>query len=198
MIHKITSLRIIPRSSAIVLFSGLALTFACGRHGARLPNYGEVPRFFLTSQDGQSFDSTRLSGKVWVADFIFTTCGAACPMMTSRMSHLQRALRGYPDIRFVSFTVDPQRDTPSQLSVFAAAYHADLSSWSFLTGSRSELDKLGYNTFKLNHVDDNFQHSTRFALIDRHARIRGYYDSSDTSAIDKLLSDIKMLRGEGE
>ena len=179
--------------AAALLGVALAMTSACRSHIAQLPRYGEVPRFLLTAQDGRTFDSGVLRGNIWVADFIFTACGAACPRMTSRMREVQQATRNMPSVRLVSFTVDPARDTAQRLSLYAKAHHADPQRWYFLTGRRSDLDYLGFDVFKLNHVDETLQHSTRFVLVDKDSRIRGYYDTNAPDAISKLLADIHAL-----
>lgn len=187
----------IARLSATALVGGaLALTLACRTHISQLPNYGDVPRFVLTTQDGQTFDSGTLQGKIWVADFIFTTCPGPCPRMTSRMHRLQQETLNVTNVRFISFTVDPVHDTPQQLSLYAKAFHAAPDRWYFLTGTQRELDHLGFDVFKLNHVNDAFEHSTRFVLVDQGFHIRGYYDTSDPNLISKVVADIHALEAK--
>jgi protein SCO1 len=180
-------------STLAIVGAALAFTFACRSHVATLPNYGEVPQFTLTAHDGQTFDSSALHGKIWVTDFIFTTCPGPCPRMTSRMHQLQQATSNLTDVRLISFTVDPVHDTPHQLGLYAKAFQAVPSRWYFLTGPQHELDHLGFDVFKLNHVDGAFEHSTRFVLVDQGAHIRGYYDTSDPHLISKLVADIHLL-----
>jgi protein SCO1 len=192
----ITFSRTITRLSATSLLGGaLALTFACRTHNTQLPNYGEVPRFALTAQDGRSFDSSTLQGKIWVADFIFTTCPGPCPRMTSRMHQVQQSTLNAANVRLVSFTIDPVHDTPQQLGLYAKAFHAAPDRWYFLTGPQHELDHLGFDVFKLNHVDNALEHSTRFVLVDQGSHIRGYYDTSEPNLISKLVADIRLLEG---
>jgi len=179
-----------------LLAAPLLLTSACRRHTADLPDYGTVPQFQLTAQNGQPFDSAVLKGKIWVADFIFTTCPGPCPRMTSQMHQVQQATWKMSEVKLVSFTVDPARDTPQQLAEYAKAHHASPEHWYFLTGPQQELDHLGFDVFKLNHVDGAFQHSTRFALVDKDSHIRGYYETSEPQAISKLVSDIHALGRE--
>lgn len=166
---------------------------ACGAHSARLPAYGRIPEFALIAQDGSTFDSKSLGGKIWLADFVFTSCPGPCPRMTSRMHQVQQATLDAGDVRLVSFTVDPAHDTPQQLNVYATAFHAMPQRWFFLTGPRQQLDHLGFDVFRLNHVDGAFMHSTRFVLVDRQSRIRQYYDTSEKDLISKVVADIREL-----
>lgn len=162
-----------------------------------LPDMGAVPKFQLTSETGDPFGSEMLDGKVWVANFIFTTCHGPCPRMTSQMRKLHSDLKDLTDVNYVSFTVDPDNDTPSALAAYARQYGADPDRWRFLTGSKSELDRLSYDAFHLGKVGGpRIEHSGRFVLVDRKSRIRGYYDSSDPEALKQLASDILALRGE--
>lgn len=164
------------------------LSWAC-RQQPPLPAYGVVPEFHLTAQTAQPFDSRSLQGKVWVVDFIFTNCPGPCPRMTSQMKQVQRAT----DIRLVSISIDPKRDTPEVLAAFAQKFHADLSRWVFLTGPRETIQHLSRNVFLLGDVDETLQHSTRFVLVDRKSRIRGFYETSGADSIPRLVADIKSL-----
>ena len=138
-----------------------------------------------------------LAGKIWVADFIYTTCPGPCPRMTSQMHEVQDAIKSMPDIKLVSFTVDPAHDTPAVLAEYAKLHRASPEHWYFLTGSPATLQKLDRDTFKLGSLNAEMQHSTRFVLVDRQARIRGYYDTSESRAIARLIQDIMALAAEG-
>lgn len=173
----------------------LALS-ACSKRAPDFPDYGVVPDFKLTEQNGQTFDSSALQGKIWVADFFFTTCPGPCPRMTSQMHQIQQATWKMSDVKLVSFTVDPARDTPPQLALYAKAHHASPEHWFFLTGPEAELNHLGLDVFKLNSVNGTLQHSTRFALVDRNSHIRGFYETSDPGSIPKLVADIHALGRE--
>lgn len=178
-------------------FAALPLMFlAACRSEAPLPVLGEVPDFQFTAQDGREFNRASLDGNLWVADFIFTNCHGPCPLMSSRMSRLQKAVAEYPDVRLVSFTIDPDRDTPEVLASYAQRYQADPKRWFFLTGDKWELDSLGRDHFKLHMIDESLSHSTRFVLLDRKSRIRGYYSSEEAGVIDRLVTDIRRLRRE--
>jgi protein SCO1/2 len=176
----------------VLLLGALA---ACG--GSRpLPVLGQVPGFELTAQNGESFDAKSLAGHVWVADFIYTNCEGPCPMMSSKMHRLQVSTARMPDVKLVSFTVDPARDTPPVLAEYSKHFRAEPDRWYFLTGEQARLNDLGRNAFHLNSVDGSLEHSTRFVLVDRAGRIRGYYISTDDDFLPRLLRDIRQLERE--
>jgi protein SCO1 len=163
----------------------------CAAH-ANLPALGAVSDFTLTDQTGASFKSESLAGHVWVANFMFTNCPGPCPRMSSQMHEVQSALAGQ-DVKLVSMTVDPNRDTPQVLAKYAAFYSATPGVWYFLTGPRETLNHLGQDVFKLNPVDGSFDHSTRFVLVDRNMQMRGYYLTSEPDAIQRVIADAKAL-----
>ena len=160
---------------------------------APLPVFGHVPDFTLTSQSGEPFDGKSLDGKIWVADFIYTHCPGPCPRMSSQMRRVQSAVTEIRDVRLVSFSVDPERDTPAVLAEYAQRYQAQSGRWFFLTGDRKTIDALDRRAFMLGNVDGTLQHSTRFVLIDRHGSIRGYYGTSDDDPTARLIVDIRRL-----
>ena len=176
----------------LAVFALLCTLAGCSRH-ASLEVFGDIPPFELTAQDGQPFHSQVLAGKIWVADFIYTTCPGPCPRMTSQMREVQDALLQVPDVRMVSFTIDPANDTPPVLAAYAKTHGARSSLWYFLTGPVTTIQMLDRDAFKLGNIDGTLQHSTRFVLVDRQGRIRGYYDTSDASSIPKVISDIRAL-----
>jgi len=179
------------------LASLLLLTALAGCRGqAPLPVYWQLPPFELTAQSGQPFDSKSLAGNVWVADFIFTTCPGPCPRMSSQMRGVQSAVANLPDVKLVSFTVDPKNDTPAALAAYANRYHASPGRWFFLTGEQAALENICRNGFKLGDVDGSLVHSTRFVLVDRHTRVRGFYSPAEDGAVARLLHDIRTLEGE--
>jgi protein SCO1/2 len=180
----------------LVVLALVAAFTACSRHTASLEVFGDIPQFELVSQDGQPFHSEALAGKIWVADFIYTTCPGPCPRMTSQMREVQDAVSKIPDVRMVSFTVDPAQDTPPVLAAYAKLHGASSAMWYFLTGPVPVLQTLDGDAFKLGNIDGTMQHSTRFVLVDRQGRIRRYYDTSESSAIAKVISDINALARE--
>lgn len=177
------------------MFATLLLT-ACSRKSPPT-SYGSVPEFTLTNQAGQPFRSVEtLKGHVWLANFIFTNCMGPCPRMTSQMKQvIAKAKRG-AELQVVTFTIDPARDTPEVLAAYAKRFQADPKNWHFLTGSRADLRKLSWDTFHLSDLNGELEHSTRFVLIDRKDRIRGYYDTADTESIATLLDDITTVAKE--
>ena len=163
-------------------------------------SYGTVPEFVLVNQDGQNFGSAQLRGKIWIADFIYTTCPGPCPMISSRMSELQKPLER-TDVHLVSFTVDPAKDTPQVLRGYAEKLQAEPGRWDFLTGPQSTIYNLSRNGFKLAVADGSDEkgipvHSTRIILVDRHGAIRGYYDAAEVDAVTKLVADTTHLLRE--
>jgi len=157
---------------------------------------GQVPNFQLTDQSGQPFDSKSLAGHIWVADFIYTTCDGPCPMMTSHMRRLQNQTAETPDVKLVSFTVDPVHDTPPVLAAYAKQFKADPNRWVFLTGDQPRLNDIALSGFKLNSVDGSMTHSTRFVLVDPKGRIRGYYITGEDAFLPRLMHDIRQLQRE--
>jgi protein SCO1 len=161
-----------------------------------MPVYSRVPDFLLTSQTGAPFNRNSLNGKIWIADFIFTNCTSSCPRMSTQMSRLQAAVAEFPDVRLVSFSVDPQRDTQLVLAGYAQRYHAQPGRWFFLTGDPKTLDALDRRSFMLGNVDGSLEHSTRFVLVDRQGRIRGYYGAAQDDPTRALIIDIRRLERE--
>jgi protein SCO1/2 len=164
-----------------------------------LASYGTVPRFELVNEKGEPFGSAQLAGKIWIADFVFTTCPGPCPIISTRMGELQKPLEK-SDIRLVSFSVDPEKDTPEVLRHYAEKLKAQPDRWDFLTGERPVIYSLIRDGFKL-AVDRDAEagipvHSTRVVLIDRQGMIRGYYDVLEPDAVTKLLADANHLLRE--
>ncbi len=165
-----------------------------------LPNYGPVGTFALTNQFNHPFGSADLAGKIWIADFVFTSCRGPCPIISTRMSELQKPL-AKSDVQLVSFTVDPETDTPEVLHAYAEKLKAEPNRWDFLTGPKSTLYDLSVKGFKLGVSDtggDEGQpvHSTRFVLVDRHGNIRNYYDALAPDGVTKVLADASRLLRE--
>src|ERR1700731_716583 len=160
-------------------------------------SYGTVPEFVLVNQDGKNFGSVDLRGKIWIADFIYTTCPGPCPMISSRMSELQKPLEK-TDVHLVSLSVDPARDTPQILRGYAERLQAEPGRWDFLTGPQSTIYNLSRNGFKLAVGEEKGVpiHSTRMILVDRHGAIRGYYDAAEPDAVTKLVADTTHLLRE--
>jgi len=141
--------------------------------------------------------------KVWVLDFIYTNCPDTCPLQTAQMKSLQDEFAPEKDLRLVSITVDPARDTPAALSEYAARFKADSERWLFLTGDKEAIHRLAQEGFLLGAAEipqakrpasgATHTHSPRFVLIDSKAQIRGYYTSTDAEAMGRLRRDLKVL-----
>lgn len=173
----------------------LGLLAGCARPPAVISE-NPIPDFTLTDQTGSEFHSASvLKGHVWVADFMFTNCPGPCPRMSSQMRDVQSALAS-KDVRLVSYTIDPARDTPQVLAGYARNYHATPGVWYFLTGPLETLRMLDRDAFKLGDIDGSYDHSTRFVLLDRKSRIRGYYLTSEDDAIQKLIKDASAVLRE--
>ena len=178
-----------------VLTASLLLT-ACSNRATKLPDYGAVPVFTMIDSAGQRFNGSALAGKVWVADFIYTNCPAECPMMTSKMHWVEKQVRGEKDVRLVSISVDPERDTPPVLASFAHRFGGPTSQWIFLTGSPATVHTLAYTTFHVGDVLGKINHSTKFVLVDKRGHLRGYYSTFDQDGLPTMLKDLAALRKE--
>lgn len=166
------------------------------------PVIAAMPRFQLTDQAGKPFDSdARLRGQPWVANFIFTRCTTVCPVFTARMAAFEERTRDRGErLKLVSFSVDPEYDTPEVLAAYAANYKANLSRWSFLTGPVDEIKRVVTDSLKIaleeqpdKPVGQSILHGTHFALVDASMNIRGYYDLADADALDRMLADLALL-----
>ena len=153
-----------------------------------------VPDFTFTNQQEQPLGLTDLIGKVWVADFIFTHCPTICPIMTKEMVKLQSEFEKEP-VYFVSFTVDPERDTTEVLSKYAEKYGVDENRWHFLTGEKEKIYQLANDGFRLSAAQHGigFPHSTKFALVKPDGKVHDYYDSRSKGKLKQLRSDIETL-----
>ena len=194
-----TTLILIP-----IITAGLLLWLRQVEVGAlaqrTVSSYGIAPNFQLVNQEGQPFGSAQLAGKIWIADFIYTSCPGPCPMISTRMSELQKPLEK-TDVHLVSFSVDPTRDTPEILRSYAEKLHTEPKRWDFLTGPKSAIYDLSHNGFKLAVSDGSNEagipvHSTRMVLVDRRGEIRGYYEATEADAVTKLLADTSHLLRE--
>ena len=167
--------------------------------GPDLPHLGTAPAFSLVSEQGKTVTRDDWAGKVWIADFIFTRCGGSCPILSARMAALAEKMRDAPGVRFVSFGVDPEHDTPEVLADYGRKLGADPARWSFLHGTRPVIRSLAKDGFKLAVEDgpadsvEPILHSTRFVLVDAGGTIRGYYDGMEQPPVDQLEKDARAL-----
>ncbi|MFQ5882997.1 MAG: SCO family protein [Candidatus Methylomirabilales bacterium] len=192
--------------------------------------FGTVPPFSLVERSGRRVTRADLIGKVWIVNFFYTHCPDTCPLQTAHMAQLQQAFATAPDLRLVSITIDPERDTLATLRAYAERYGAGPDRWLFLTGEKEVIYQLAREGFHLGagvpeeraqdpgirrrsglgwslapvpawaHAEDFGQqtlpHSSRFVLVDRRARIRGYYPGTDGAALARLRRDaLSLVRG---
>ena len=162
-----------------------------------LLKHWEVPEFAFIERSGQTIKRDDLRGKIWVADFFYTSCPGPCPMMTSRLSALQEKLQGKADVRLVSISLDPEKDTPEVLQRYAERFKAG-PNWLFLTGDKQATYSLAEHGFKLAVADvrnspEPITHSTKLVLVDREGWIRGFYEGVGGDQTAKLLNDIERL-----
>jgi protein SCO1/2 len=157
-----------------------------------------VPQFAFTDQRGRPATEQTLLGHVWVADFIFTQCASACPLITARLVKLERELTA-PELRFVSFSVDPVHDTPDALAQYAKQWAKNEQRWSLLSTDAKGLANLSRDlrvTVEASSDPANpILHSSTLFLVDAAGQVRGVYDSDDDEALGRLASDTRTLLG---
>src|SRR5207244_5454267 len=166
----------------------------------------QLPEFTLTNQDGRAVSLADWRGEVLVADIIFTKCAGVCPVMTQRMSELQKVLPQRPDLKLVTLTTDPEFDQPQVLRQFGERFRAVFGRWTFLTGSKEGIVRVAVDGMKLAAVAkapaeretdrDLFIHSQLFVLVDKQGRLRGSVESYDPEMKPKVLAAVKQLLKE--
>lgn len=161
--------------------------------------YHTIPAFQLINENNELFDSRELDGKIYVADFFFTTCKSICPKMSSEMARVQKKLSYLKkNFHLVSFTVNPENDTAAVLKNYANMVHANEEMWTFLTGDKKLIYDLGKNAYLINAIDpdgvgDDFLHSEFLILVDKEKRVRGFYDGTSISEVNRLMDEVKVL-----
>jgi len=161
--------------------------------------YHRIADFKLVNQNGDTITQDDYAGKIYVADFFFTTCQTICPVMTDHMKQIQEALKNDDQVKLLSHTVIPETDTVAQLKRYALEKGIDDSKWNLVTGSKKdiyELARKSYLAVKTTGDGGKYDmiHTENFMLIDPEKRIRGFYDGTDPEAIDQLLDDIATLK----
>jgi len=184
------------RRSAVIVLLLVAFAFSCQRH-SDLPKLFPVPGTQLVDETGKPVTLDAMKGSVTVYDFIFTTCRGTCPIMTSNMRALTKEIDRDAPVRFVSISVDPSRDTPQVLAVYAKRVRND-PRWTFLTGKREDIVRLSVQGFKLAAGDpgpggDPLLHSSKFAVADKEGVIRAYYDATDGSVTPQIAKAVTSL-----
>lgn len=181
------------------------ITWWVRRAPAPLPVLWQLPDWRLTDQDGRPFGAQQLAGKVYVANFVFTRCVSSCPRLTRQMAQLQSRLRHFGSrVHLVSVSVDPVYDTPARLKEYGVRYGADFTFWTFVTGPEESVLRAVEQGFRQGvqmpprGPDGTFNpielaHSNRFALVDRHGRLRGAYALDDEGGMERLVTDVAAL-----
>jgi protein SCO1/2 len=157
-----------------------------------------TPALALTDQDGKSFSTSALHGHVWVADFVFTSCGSSCPIMSHQMADLQKKTPA--DVDFVSFTVDPKTDTSDVLKEYGQSMHADFSRWHFLTGTEQQMkDAALAMKIAVQPASGQFalSHSDRFLLVDPSGHVVGIFDGTKPDEMTRLAAEATKLATGG-
>ncbi|MCU6600238.1 SCO family protein [Peribacillus frigoritolerans] len=179
----------------------LLLLTACGSNGVPDAKNWDLEGFSYIDQEGKPFSKSDLKGKVWVADFIFTSCETVCLPMTSNMTKLQQQLKdeGIKDVEFVSFSVDPEIDKPDVLKKFGDQFNVDYGNWHFLTGyGQEEIEQFALDNFKTivkkPEAEDQVIHGTSFFLIDQEGKIIMDYTGLQDIPFDEIIKHIKILQ----
>jgi protein SCO1/2 len=178
----------------------LVLVFAACQQKSDLPRLFPVPNAALTDENGRPVQLDSMKGTVTVYDFIFTSCSGICPIMSRNMAELTRRVPKEAPVKFVSITVDPQRDTPEVLRSYASRFRND-DRWIFLTGDREAIVRLSVDGFKLAAGDpvpggEALLHSSKFAVADKNGVIRHYYGGTDGDAPERVAETVQELLRE--
>ncbi len=168
--------------------------------------YGhKIGDFSFLDQNGKTITQRDVKGKVFVAEYFFTTCQTICPIMNKQMQRVHEAYRKNNQVNILSFTVNPEIDTVEQMKRYADEHKADAKQWHFLTGEKDKLYELARKSFfvlkpaesqNLGDVGSDFIHTNNFVLVDQEMRIRGYYDGTNPKEVDRLIKDIDLLLNE--
>lgn len=205
---KPTSIRgpvILGALVGIVLIASIAaviLPYLWRHKGVQLERYGSVAPFELVDENGRTFTDADMRGNVVIANYVFTRCLTVCPTITSKMRRLQKRTEDRPDLKLLSFTVDPEYDTPEVLADYAVEFGADSERWRFITGDpdavrRVVTDSMMQSMDKDGRLQDdgtpNVAHSEYFVLFDKYLEIRGFYDSNDPPRMEELMRHARAL-----
>jgi protein SCO1/2 len=164
--------------------------------------YHSIPAFQFVNQDGNIVTDKTYTGKIYVADYFFTTCKSICPKMTSELLRVQEKFEYTKGmVQILSHTVNPENDSVPILKAYANMVHADTKMWNFVTGDKKQLYDLARNGYLLNAMQgdggpNDFIHSELFVLVDKEKHIRGIYDGTNLKSVNDLIDDIKVLIAE--
>jgi protein SCO1/2 len=192
-------------AGGLIVAATLALVARAMRPQPVLPVLGQVPSFHLVDAGGAAFNSESMRGHASVVDFVFTRCPSSCPRLTARMAELQaRLTTDGSGARLVSFSVDPENDTPPVLDAYARKAGADPSRWTFVTGPVDDVMRAVVLGFKVSAAkvatganDYDVTHGDWFVLVDGKGAIRGYYPTEEAADFDRLVHDAERLEKEG-
>ena len=163
--------------------------------------YHKIANFSLTNQNGNRISQRDYQGKIYIADFFFTTCPSICPIMTDNMGYIQSQIMDDPQVKLLSFSVTPEIDSVPQLKKYAIEKGVNDKKWNLLTGNKKEIYTLARKSYFVVKDDGDggphdMIHTENFVLVDPEKRIRGYYDGTDKAAMENLLADLKTLKEE--
>ncbi len=172
-------------------------------NGAEVPDtvYHTIADFRFLNQDSAWVTNESLDGKIYVADFFFTSCPTICPIMKTQMVRIYEEFEASPDVVLLSHSIDPEHDTVAVLRDFAERLGVKSSKWHFLTGDKDAIYDLGETSYMVVAGEDDtapggFIHSGAFLLVDKQRRIRGVYDGTVKEEVDQLIKDIRLLQKE--
>ena len=163
--------------------------------------YHQVPDFSFKAHNGKEIEEKVMENKICVVDFFFASCQSICPIMSNQLKRVQSHYDEFDDLLLLSHTVDPESDSVSVLNKYAHQHNADEGKWLFVTGSKKELYEIARNGYFVSASEgdggkEDFIHSPMFVLVDKEKRLRGYYDGTDSTGVDRLIDDIRILIGE--
>lgn len=177
----------------IISLLGAVIISAAKKSIADLPVYGTNPQFELMERKGELFNSKDMAGTLWLVDFIFTNCKGACPVMSGHMSDFYKLYAHSDKIRFLSISVDPERDTLEVLREYAKSQGVVDDRWLFVRGAIDSVITICEKGYMLAAEDLPMGHSTKFILIDQNSQIRGYYDALYDPDVEQLKVHIREL-----
>tara|TARA_R110002126_G_C10338689_1_gene490572 strand:- start:152 stop:817 length:666 start_codon:yes stop_codon:yes gene_type:complete len=166
-----------------------------------ISKYHTIADFSFTNQNGKTITQKDYEGKIYVADFFFTTCGSICPKMTANLFDVQKAILNNPKVMLISHTVFPEVDSVAALKAYAVKYGVDDRKWNLVTGDKKEIYTMArksYLAVKLGKPSELYDmvHTENFVLVDAKRRVRGFYDGTKKEDIQKLIEDINFLSNQ--
>lgn len=202
------------KALSLLSLTGLLLVAGCTANTEKpLPIFGQrtvvgtdtvyhtIAPFQFVNQDSMLVTNETFAGKIYVADFFFTSCRTICPIMKTQLHRAYESLKDDPDVLILSHTIDPKHDTVALLHDFAERLGVSSTKWHFVTGVQDSIYKIAQTSYFATAMEDSaepdgFIHSGAFLLIDRQQRIRGKYDGTKEDEVNKLLRDIEKLKKE--